>query len=242
MLLAVDIGNTNIVIGAFSGNKITRRQREVSKNSVVLKRVPGYFNAVYIASVVPALTKIVKQKVRKLYKVDPVIVDWKMIKGLNIAVKNKGQVGIDRLVNAVAAVTLYGKPLIIIDFGTATTFCVVDRSGKYLGGAITSGLAISRDVLHERTAKLPLVKIARPGRAIGRNTAEAMKSGLFYGYIEMVEGMVARLAIEMKAIPKVVATGGLAKVIAKGTRIFDAIDPDLTLKGLNIIYKERRVR
>jgi len=237
MLLAVDIGNTNIVVGLFKGKKLVSRQRLLTgKNARI--RAAGGVDAAIISSVVPSLTKVLAKKIGKTHKIRPVIARWKLIRGMSIALKNKGQIGIDRLVNAVAAKELYGVPAVIIDFGTATTFCAVDGFGRYLGGAITSGLAISRDVLHERTAKLPLIEIREPARAIGRDTIEAMRSGLFYGYIDMVEGMVKRFKEELGQKAKVIATGGLSKLIASGTNKIDIVDMDLTLKGLNIIYRE----
>ncbi len=188
-----------------------------------------------IGSVVPKATVAVVKEIRKKLGIKAVVLDWKMV-GLPIGLKKRSQIGVDRLVDAAAAKSLYGFPVIVIDFGTATTFCVVDKKGVYRGGAITSGLAISRDVLHERTAKLPLVDLSRPERAIGEDTESAMRSGLFFGYVELVEGMVRRFRKEMGGRPLVIATGGLAKLIASGTRIFDRVDQDLTLKGLNIIY------
>jgi len=245
MLLAVDIGNTNIVAGLFKGDKIISKQRMLTgKNAAVNMR--GKIDAAIIGSVVPRLTYLMAKKIRKKYGVRPVIVNLRSISGLKIALKNKDQIGIDRLVNAAAVKKLYGSPAVIIDFGTATTFCALDRAGRYMGGAITSGLAISRDVLHERTAKLPAIEIKKPKHAIGQNTLEAMRSGLFYGYVDMVEGMIKRFKAKLGQKAKVIATGGLSKLIASGTKKIDIIDPDLTLKGLNIIYRgargARRVR
>jgi type III pantothenate kinase len=238
MLLAVDIGNTNIVVGLFKGGKLVNRSRIISGAGSKMSSVRGKIDAAIIASVVPELNADVSRMIKKLYKIKPIIVDYKMLKKLKITVKEKGQIGVDRLVNAIAVKTLYGKPAIIIDFGTATTFCALDLQGRYRGGAITSGLAISRDVLFERTSKLPRVEISKPKRAIGQDTVEAMRSGLFFGYIDMVEGMVKRIKKELGSKPIIVATGGLSSVISKGTKIFDVVDRDLTLKGLNIIYNE----
>lgn len=239
MLLTVDIGNTNIVSGLFKGSKLVHRQRIPSNRSSRVRKMAKSIDAALIASVVPNLNSFISGSIRKHYKVRPIIVSWRKIKGLKILPKNKGQIGIDRLVNAVAVKELYGSPAVVIDFGTATTFCAVDRLGRYLGGAITSGLAISRDVLHERTAKLPLIRIKKPRNAIGQNTIEAMESGLFYGYVDMVEGMIKRFKSRLGRDAKVIATGGLSRIIASGTDKIDVVDPDLTLKGLNIIYKGR---
>ena len=236
MLLAVDIGNTNIVLGLFNKNRLIGKQRILTNSSVRVK-AKGRVDAAIISSVVPHLTKDIARKIEKQCRVKPVIVKWKNI-DFKIALKKKDQVGIDRLVNAVAAKRLYGSPAVIIDFGTATTFCALDKKGRYLGGAITSGLAISRDVLHERTAKLPLIEIKRPKSAIGQDTLEAMRSGLFYGYVDMVEGMIKRFKARLGQNAKVIATGGLSGIIASGTRKIDVVDQDLTLKGLNIIYRD----
>ena len=236
MLLAVDIGNTNIVLGLFDKNLLISKQRILTNGPISVK-VWGKADAAIISSVVPRQTRILSKMIEKLYGVKPVIVNWRNI-DLKIALKNKRQVGVDRLVNAIAVKRIYGAPAVIIDFGTATTFCALDKNGRYMGGAITSGLAISRDVLHERTAKLPLIEIKKPGHTIGQDTLEAMRSGLFYGYVDMVEGMIKRFKAKLGRKAKVIATGGLSKTIASGTKNIDAVDPDLTLKGLNIIYRD----
>jgi type III pantothenate kinase len=239
MLLAVDIGNTNIVFGLFKGKKLISKHRILTLAPRGVKAA-GKIDAAVISSVVPRVTGIVAAKIKKQYGIKPVIVAWRNIKGLKAGLREKGQVGVDRLVNAFAVKKLYGAPAIIIDLGTATTFCALDRKGRYLGGAITSGLAISRDVLHERTAKLPLIEIKKPKGTIGKNTIEAMRSGLYWGYIEMIEGMIRRFKKELGRKAKVVATGGLSPLIAKGTKKIDIVDPDLTLKGLNMIYLEMK--
>lgn len=235
MLLAVDIGNTNIVLGLFKKDKLISKHRILS-NRLARVNIRGEVDAAVIASVVPGLTGAVARQIIKRYKVKPVIASWKNIKGLKIALKEKGQVGVDRLVNALAVKYLYGTPAVMIDFGTATTFCALDGNGRYLGGAITSGLAISRDILHERTAKLPFIKIMKPKNVIGKNTLQAMRSGLFYGYVDMVEGMIKRFKARLGKNAKIIATGGLSGIIASGTKSIDIVDPDLTLKGLNMVY------
>jgi len=237
MLLAVDIGNTNIVFGHFKGNKLVSKSRILTGAKIKVKSPILKVNKILIASVVPDLNKIVSGKLQNIYKVKPLFLRWQDI-DINITLRNKGQIGIDRLVNAFAAKKIYGYPAIIIDFGTATTFCALDRQGKYLGGAITSGLAISRDILHNRTAKLPFIKIEKPKNAIGKDTKEAMRSGLYFGYIDMVNGMIKRFKDKLGKNAKVVATGGLAKLIASGTDKIDVVDQDLTLKGLELIYYE----
>jgi type III pantothenate kinase len=238
MLLAVDIGNTNIVFGAFKDDRLVGEGRVISELPVKLPKLKGKFDKAIIASVVPALTYPTAKLIEKAYGVKPIVLNWKMLKGITISVPNKDQIGIDRLVNAIAVDRLYGTPAIIIDLGTATTFCAVKKDCEYLGGAITSGLAISRDILHKRTAKLPLIKLEVPKKAVGKNTIDAMNSGLFFGYVEMIEGMIRRIRREMGGHVKVIATGGLSKLIAKGSKVFDNVDIDLTLKGISIISKE----
>ncbi|MFC1559828.1 type III pantothenate kinase [Candidatus Margulisiibacteriota bacterium] len=248
MLLTIDIGNTSIVLGLFERAKLVSRLRIVSDT----KRGAGWYaqrilklkgsrkdniEAAVISSVVPKLNNVVKKAVKKTYKCMAIIVSWKGIKGLKIALSKKHQVGVDRLVNALAAYRLYGGKAVIIDFGTATTFCAVDRKGRYLGGAITSGLESSRDILYRKTAKLPLISFKKIGKVIGKDTVSAMRSGLFFGYIDLVEGMIKRFKKELGSGAKVVATGGLAPLIAKGTKMIDVVDPDLTLKGLKLVYE-----
>jgi type III pantothenate kinase len=237
MLLAVDIGNSNIVLGLFKDNKLIGKYRILSNTKARVKFSKGVSEAV-IGSVVPSLTADIAGKIRKLYKIEPIIVGWKDA-GLKIALKNKDKIGVDRLINAAAVIKEYGCPAIVIDLGTATTFCVINKKGTYIGGVITSGLAISRDVLHERTAKLPLIEIQKPKHAIGTDTVSAMKSGLYFGYVDMIEGMIDRIKHEMGGRAKVIATGGLSKLIASGTDKIDIVDPNLTLKGLKIIYDAR---
>jgi len=240
MLLAVDIGNTNIVFGLFKGNKLASKHRMLSDSSAAVKLKGGIDSAI-IGSVVPGLTRLISARISRRYGIKPFIVKWNDT-GIKIALRNKGQIGIDRLINALAVKRKYGTPAVVIDFGTATTFCAIDKKGIYRGGAITSGLAISRDVLHERTAKLPMIQIEKPGRAIGFDTVSAMRSGLFYGYVDMVEGMIKRFKKELGGGAKVIATGGLSKIISSGTDKIDVVDPDLTLEGLNMIYMDRRAR
>ena len=239
MLLAVDIGNTNIVYGLFKGNKLISKHRILTLASADVKEA-GKIDAAVISSVVPQITGAIAKRIQRRYGIKPVVLTWKNIRNLKFGSIKKEQVGVDRIVNAVAVKELYGTPAVIIDLGTATTFCALDGAGRYLGGAITSGLAISRDVLHERTAKLPLVEIKRPKKVIGKDTIEAMRSGLYWGYVEMIEGMIRRFRKELGGKAFVIATGGLSALIAKGTKMIDIVDPDLTLKGLNLIYIDAR--
>lgn len=240
MLLAIDVGNTTVHFGVFKGRKLIRERR------VATSRVGGTLSAavaglrvrptremrVIVSSVVPRINKFIKKKFP-----NAVFVNAKLIErlGLRIRIQNKNEVGADRLVNALAVWKIYSVPAIVVDFGTATTFDVVSENGEYLGGAIAPGILIGRDALHERTSKLPRVIISMPKDIIGRSTKEALLSGLVYGHVSMVEGMIDRLSSRLRKKIKVIATGGLALLIAKETKIFDQIDPFLTLKGLRII-------
>lgn len=249
MLLAIDIGNTNIVVGLFDDEKLIKLNRFVTKTDAS----PDYFfkklsqfkkskiNAVIVASVVQLLNKNIRIAIVKLFNLEPLFVNADSFKGLlDIKVKNKNEVGTDRLANAYAAKKLYATPVIIIDFGTATTVCAVDKKGRYLGGAIAPGIAISRDALFEKTAKLPLVDLKFPKKVIGDNTVLAMQSGILFGYLGLIEGLVKRFKKELGYDVKVIATGGLAKIICSKTDIIDKIDMELTLKGLMLQHKNQR--
>lgn len=227
MLLAIDIGNTNIVFGLFKGKKLVKTWR-FPTYKYSLPQIKG-LEQVIVCSVVPKIDRSIKLKLKKKYGVDAYFVNANNIP-LKIKLKNKKEIGADRVVDAYAALKLYGAPVIVVDFGTATTFDVVDEKGSYVGGLIAPGVYMARDALYLKTAKLPKVEIKKPKLLIGNDTVSAMQSGLYYGYIALVEGMINKLK---KA--KVVATGGLAGLICKGTRVIDTIDKDLTLKGLYLI-------
>lgn len=247
MIFAIDVGNSTTKIGLFDGDTLKKvwmvetLKLKNFKLDASLKTLPAI-----VSSVVPSADKILKKKFRKC-----IFVNAKNVKGLKIKIRNKKEAGADRIVNAFAAKKLYGTPAIVIDFGTATTFDVISEDSEYLGGAIAPGILLSRDVLHEKTAKLPLIEIKAPKSVIGNSTVEAMRSGLLYGYVAMVEGMIERIKIQMtksklqinhksqnpKSKIKVIATGGLAKLIAKYTKRIDIVDTELTLKGLNLIHK-----
>lgn len=237
MILAIDLGNTNIVFGLFRGKKLVREWR-FPTTKFRIPRIRSKVSAVIVASVVPALNRKLRKGIRKEFKRKPFFVSAQNIPRLKVGLKNKREIGADRVVDALAAYTLYKGPLIVVDFGTATTFDAISAKGEYLGGAIAPGIALARDALYEQAAKLPRIKIAAPKRVIGNNTFSAMQSGLVYGYVAMVEGMVARIKSKLKARSskvKVIATGGLAKLICKYTRVVDKIDEKLTLKGLRMI-------
>lgn len=197
-------------------------------------------DAIIISSVVPPVMPTLERMCQRYFGLVPLVIGPGVKTGMDIKYDNPREVGADRIVNAVAAYELYGGPVIIIDFGTATTFCGVDKKGNYLGGAICPGIGISTEALVQRTAKLPRIEIRRTERVICRNTVESMQAGVFYGFVGQVEGLVARMRKELGAHAKVVATGGLAVVIGPSTKSIDVVEPMLTLEGLRIIYERNQ--
>lgn len=252
MLLAIDSGNTNIVFAAFDGETVrgewrssTTTDRTADEYGVWLTQLmtiaglqPKDIDAVIIATVVPATLFSLKTLSRKYFGCEPLVVGEPEVKlGLSVLLDRPEEVGADRLVNAVAAHKYYQGPLIVIDFGTATTFDVVDAAGNYCGGAIAPGPNLSLEALHAAAAKLPRVAIGRPKQVIGKATVPAMQSGVFWGYIGLIEGLVQRIQDEFGQPMTVVATGGLAPLFMDATEVIDRIDPDLTLRGLLEIHK-----
>ncbi|MBM2831489.1 MAG: Type pantothenate kinase [Dehalococcoidia bacterium] len=250
MLLALDIGNTNIVAGVFQGEELratwrmaTSVHRTADEYAIVLlgllqnKGVSvGEIKEVVICSVVPPLTETFEKLSREYCGVAPLVVEVGVKTGVRIQMENPREVGADRIVNAAAAHRLYGGPLIVIDLGTATTFDAVSKEGDYLGGAIAPGIGIAAEALFQRTAMLPRVEMVRPPRAIGKNTVAAMQSGIIFGYSGLIEGVVSRIKREMGGQVKVVATGGLAGIMAKDSPVIDIVNPDLTLYGLRLVH------
>ena len=250
MLLAIDIGNTNIAFGLYEGELLGPRWRirtihdkTSDEYGVLLDQLfrhqgyrPEQVAGIAIASVVPPLTPIFHRTCQDYMGKTPLIVDAGVRTGVRVRVDNPKEVGADRVVNAAAVRALYGGPACVVDLGTATTFDAISAEGDYLGGAIAPGIGISAQALFERTAKLPRVELTRPPSVIGRNTSHAMQSGLLFGYVGLVEGMVARFKTELGAETRVIATGGLAETIARETEVIDVVDPWLTLSGLRIIY------
>ena len=260
MLLAFDIGNSNTVLGVFQDGKLLtnwRIETDLNKSAdeygMLVSQLFGYeglkmtdVNDVIISTVVPSVLYTVQHMSLKYFDCKPIVVESGVKTGLVIKYDNPKQVGADRIVNAVAAYNLFGGPLIIIDFGTATTFCAVSDRAEYLGGAIAPGLKISSEVLFEKTSKLPKVELEDPGHSICRNTIQGMQAGLVYGHMGMVEYMVREMKKELEAMYgkdkkiTVIATGGLSTLIESGVDCIDVVDKLLTLEGLSIIYDKNR--
>ncbi len=251
MLLAIDVGNTNIVYGLFDGARLVHqfrvessRGRTADEYAVAIRQLlamrdiaPSSVDAAIVASVVPALTEPMLDLVRRAFGREALVVGPGIRTGMAILYENPREVGADRIVNAVAAYERFKSGLIVVDFGTATTFDCVSPKGEYLGGVICPGIQISADALFQRAAKLPRVEIVRPPRVVGRNTQHSMQSGIVYGYVALVDGLVDRLVEELGFTCGVVATGGLARVIAPLSRTIQEVDEDLTLVGLRILYE-----
>jgi type III pantothenate kinase len=254
MLLAVDIGNTGITLGLFSGENLGARWRLASDSErtadeygilliQLLERAGGKpvrVDHVAIASVVPPVTGIFDRACRDYLGVEPLIVDAGIRTGIRIRYEDPKQVGSDRIVQAAAVIRLFKGPACIVDFGTATIFDAISAEGEYLGGAIAPGIRISSDALFQRAAKLPRVEIVRPPSAIGRNTAHSLQSGLLFGYVGLVDGMVKRFRKELGPDTKTVGTGTLIELIARETQSIDIIKPWLALEGLRIIHDLNR--
>ena len=251
MLLAVDIGNTNISFGVFQGERLratwniaTDIHKTADEYAVFLMNllpqdglsIPD-IDHVIICNVVPPLEPIFEELSKHYFGVSPLVVGPGMKTGVRICTDNPREVGADRVVNAIAAHRLYGGPLIVIDFGTATTVDAVSKEGDYLGGAIAPGIGISAEALFERASKLPRIELMAPEHAIGRNSVAAMQSGIIYGYVGLIESLVFRIRRELESKAKVVATGGLADVIDRETKIIDVVNPHLTLIGLRFIHE-----
>jgi type III pantothenate kinase len=258
LLLAVDVGNTNIVMGIFDLSKgedaplvhswrlATSRERTVDEyglSSLALLAYqhiePSEIKHVIISSVVPPLHPVLDAWLRVYFQAEPLWVEPGIKTGLKVLLDNPAELGADRIVNAVAGLELYGAPLIAVDFGTATTFDIVNDRREYLGGIICPGLKISAEALFQRASRLPRVELAEPERLVGKSTVQAMQSGLFYGYVGQVDGILERLLLEFPG-SKVVATGGLARVIAPSSRFISEVAPDLTLVGLRILWQKNR--
>lgn len=247
----MDIGNASMEIGVYAEGRLVRRwrmatdaKRTEDEYGMQLKALfqhegleVGMVEGSILSSVVPPVIQTMVRMCRKYLNSDPLIVGPGVRTGLNIKSDNPREVGADRIVNAVAAISEYGGPLIVIDYGTATTYCFIDRANQYRGGVIAPGLRVSAETLYERTAKLPRIDIVRPEQTIGKNTVAAMQAGVLYGICGQTEGIVSRMKQESGQPATVVATGALAPLIASETAAIDRVDEELTLKGLYIIYK-----
>lgn len=254
MLLVIDIGNTNTSLGVFDGETLvahwrltTARSRTVDEWGVHARNLFSLagldvksIDAIAIASVVPPLNFTLKQMAEVYFHLTPLFIDHLVDTGVPILYEPPSDVGADRIVDAVAATHKYGAPCIVVDFGTATTFDAINKNGEYLGGVITPGITISSDALFERAAKLPRVEIKRPAKVIGSATIEAMQSGFYHGYVGLVDGILKKMVEELGGTPKVIATGGLAPLIAKGSSFIDLVDETLTLEGLRLVYQRTR--
>lgn len=254
MLLAIDIGNTNVVLGVFDNGKLlenwrvgTNTQITPDEYAMIFKDLFGFtglefkqIKGVIISTVVPPLLPVMIEMSQKYFRIEPMVVTYELKTGITIRYDNPKEVGADRIVNAAAAFNIYGGPIIIVDFGTATTFCAVSRSGEYLGGAICPGVKISAEALFQRASKLPRVELTKPSKVIGSDTISAMQAGIIYGYAGLVDGIVERMKKELSPEAKVVATGGLAELVAPETTSIQEIKPHLTLEGLRLLFDINR--
>lgn len=251
MLLVIDVGNSNTVIGVYEGEKLlhhwrvwTDREKTSDEYGILLRNLyeasrfsSRDIKAIIVASVVPPLTPTIVDLCERYFGMTPMVVGPGIKTGISIKMDNPREVGADRIVNAVAAFAKHRKASIVVDFGTATTFDYVSAGGDYMGGVIAPGVNISAEALFRQASKLPRIEVAKPATVIGKNTVAAMQSGIFFGYVAMVDGILARIRKEIRISPFVVATGGLAREIAPESTEIHEIDENLTLEGLRIIYE-----
>lgn len=253
LLLVIDVGNTNTVVGIYGRNApdliatsrmSTRRDRMPDEWYAILVPVlgavgvdPESVSAMVISSVVPNVTRWLSAMGKERLGVEPVVVGIDLDLGIGIDYPNPSEIGADRLVNSIAAVHKHGAPIISIDFGTAINFDVVDHRGYYVGGALAPGLVVALEAMVSRAARLFTVELSLPGQAIGKSTAEAIQSGLVLGYLSLIEGMVERIRSEMSGEPKVIITGGYGEIFAEASPIIHAFEPDLTIEGLRLVYE-----
>lgn len=256
MLFAIDIGNTHTVLGLYKQKERlydwrihTNHQATFDEYAIIIKNLLMHVHISFeqikgcvISSVVPPLTETIRDFSRKYFSIEPIVLGPGIKTGLNILYENPREVGADRIANAIAAIEQVGAPVIIVDFGTATTFDLINEKGNYVGGAIFPGIQISSDSLLQKAAKLPRVEIAEPDHVIGKNPVQSIQAGLYFGYASLVDGMVTRMKALLTKTPKVMATGGLADLICKETKTIDDINLYLTLEGLRLIYERNQSR
>lgn len=250
MILVFDVGNTNIVLGVYENRTLTQhwrvstdKLRTTDEYAVDIKNLFDFsglkfldIQAVVISSVVPPVMPTLESLTRKYFGVEPLVIGPGVKTGMPIIYDNPREVGADRIVNAVAGFQKYGGPLVIVDFGTATTFCAISQRGEYLGGAIAPGIGISTEALFQKASKLPRIELVKPKRVIAKNTVSGMQSGIYFGFVGQVDGIVRRMKKELGEGTKVIATGGLARFITEESEEIQVIDPFLTLEGLLLIY------
>ena len=255
MILVIDVGNSHTVIGVYKEEKLldhwrisTNLKKTEDEYGILVKSLLDNsklsladIKGIVISCVVPPIIWILKKMSADYFKVSPIIVGPGIKTGIYIKTDHPNEVGADRIVNAIAAYKLYGGPVIIIDFGTATTFCAVNKDGVYLGGAIAPGIEISAEALAEKTAKLPKIEVTKPQHSIGSNTIDAMKSGIFFGYLGLTEELIRRFKRELGEDSLVVATGGYSELIGKECKLIDKINPFLTLLGLYLVYEMNKL-
>lgn len=254
MLLVIDVGNTNTVVGVYEGEKLitdwrlsTERNRTIDEYGILFRNLftlakmdSEKITGIAISSVVPPLNFTLTKMVEIYFGMSPYFIDHSSDTGMPIRYTPETDVGADRIVNSVAAIARYGAPCIIVDFGTATTFDAVSKDKEYLGGVITPGLNISAEALFQRAARLSRVEIKHPEQVIGQTTISSVQSGLYFGYIGLVDGILRRMISELGENTKVIATGGLARLIGRGSELIEEIDDELTLEGLRIIYERNK--
>lgn len=253
-LFCIDIGNTNVVMGLYEGQELithwriaTDHARQADEYAMLILELfersgqdPALVDGIIMASVVPPLNSVFEKLSLRYFHQTPLVVKAGVRTGVRVRYDNPAEVGADRIVNAVAAYTHFGGPACVVDLGTATTFDAISADGDYLGGAIAPGIGIAAEALFQRTAKLPRIDLVRPPAVIGKNTVQSMQSGMLFGYVGLVEGLVARFRAELGPEMRVIATGGLASLIAAETDVIDTVEPWLTLEGLRLIWDMNR--
>ncbi len=256
LILVIDVGNTNIVLGVYKENHLkeywrisTDKNKTDDEYGMLFKQLFENFqlkfsdiDGVIISSVVPPLISILEKMIKKYINQNPIIVGPGIKTGIKINLENPKEVGADRVVNAIAAIELYGTPLIIVDFGTATTFDYIDEDGTYQGGAIAPGINSSTEALYQRAAKLPRIELIKPENVIGKNTISAMQSGIIFGFAGQVDAIVERMIVQSVNKPMVIATGGLAELIATESKTIKEVNNFLTLEGLKRIYNRNKMK